>query len=219
MHILQDDQHQFRFRATESAIRTLLKREEKNKSDEDVEHDFTRHVLRGSGRNLGGGIECGTSTCNKDTEECTDESNSKCDVVCDDDACEGHAECKKGKCECKKPWEGSKCDRKKVHVDVEYTIELKFADEAKDRCSNLIPQIEADIKAAEDAADNSFTTTVTGTSGGSGPSKDSYDIDVIVEVDLGRCESRDLALARIAAAIDDVSVPSKLSGLSRWSRD
>jgi hypothetical protein len=213
-----DDQHQFRFRATESALRTLLKREKnKNKSDEDIEHDFTRHVLRGSGRSLRG-IECGTSTCNKDTEECTDESNNKCEVVCIDKDCEGHAECKDGECECKKPWEGSNCDRKKIHVDVEYSIEFNFAEDSLDRCVQLLSNLGEDIQALEDDAATSFTTTLTVSSGGSG-SKDSYDIDVTVTAELGNCEDRTVALASIVAAIEDVSVPSNLSKLSRWSRD
>ena len=136
-------------------------------------------------------------------------------MVCVDEDCEGHAECKKGKCECKKSWEGDKCDRKKVHVDVDYSLEFTFAEEALGRCFKLLTDLEEDIEAAEDDLDTSFTTVVSG-------SKDSsYDIDVTVAVNLGRCMDRDVALASIAAAIDDVSVPSKLSGLSlsRWSRD
>jgi hypothetical protein len=141
-----------------------------------------------------------------------------CDVVCIDEDCEGHAECKKGKCQCIKPWEGSNCDRKKIHVDVEYSFEFNFAEDSLDRCVELLSNLEADIQALEDDAATSFTTTLTVSSGGSG-SKDSYDIDVTVTAELGNCEDGTVALASIVTAIEDVSVPSNLSKLSRWSRD
>ena len=138
--------------------------------------------------------------------------------MCVDGDCEENAECKKGKCECKKSWEGDKCDKKKVHVDVELVVKLHSDKEASDRCSTFIPELAADIEALEEDAATSFTTTVTGNSGGSGPSKSSYDIDVTVDVDLGDCRmDRTIALENIVAAIEDVDV-SKLSWLSH-SRD
>lgn len=137
-------------------------------------------------------------------------------MVCVDEDCEGHAECKKGKCECKKPWEGDNCDRKKVHVDVEVSVEYTFADDSLERCGQLISDLQEEIEAAEEDAATSFTTIVTGSSGGSGSSNDSIDIDVTVAVNLGDCRDRDVALGSIAAAIDGATVPSNPS---HWSRD
>ncbi len=165
-----------------------------------------------------------TWTCDKNTQECGD-NEGECKVVCDpEEDCSGNGECKKGKCDCYGNYAGNDCGKceKSYHgkncnkwkADVKVYVEYTYAEDASNKCAQLLADLGEEIEAVEDAAATSVTVTETHPSK---KSKHDDTIEIIVTADLGDCGDRTVALLDIIAAIEDVDV-SNLSRLSH-SRD
>mmetsp|Transcript_3765 Transcript_3765/g.5795 ORF Transcript_3765/g.5795 Transcript_3765/m.5795 type:complete len:265 (+) Transcript_3765:140-934(+) len=238
-----DDGHRLRFRATESALRRLLEREESIRSKKDAE-EF--HVLRGSGRFLPS-TNCGeggiTWSCDRDTEECS-ATPDECITVCvAEDDCNGNGECKNGdSCECDDRFDGDACDKcarsyyrynddcRYYDVGIAYEFIFDFADneEAEEECLEVIAKLQVQFDALLDDLPDEATVKVSG----SGKSKRSHrrhlkpphsksELEVPILVEVGECDSIELVNAAILA-VQDVSLPTGATfrtGRSKGSRD
>lgn len=238
-----DDGHQLRFRATESALRRLLEREESIRSKKDTE-EF--HVLRGSGRFLPStNCEDGGNTwsCDKDTEECG-ATPEVCNTVCVAEVdCNGNGECKNGdSCDCDDRFDGDACDEcargyyrynddcRYYDVDIAYEFIFDFADneDAEEDCLEVILGLQVQFDALVDDLPDEATVKVSS----SGKSKRSHrrhlksphsksELEVPLHVEVGECDSIKLVNAAILA-VQDVSLPTGATfrtGRSKGSRD